>query len=139
MFVDDGIGLEYISILKLSHTKKGLASQLTRIICKVCAFNVNPVLIPLPGGSLEFNEIPFTPGGVDGDSQLSIPDAICQLPRRWHTRGCRAETAAHGVKALMQQKYLDRLPLYTQFTIFCRKDSDFFAERMRLYEKSPKR
>ena len=28
-------------------------------------------------------------------SRLSIPDAICQLPRRLHTKGCCAGTVAH--------------------------------------------
>ena len=40
MLIDDSIGLKNVSIFEFAHTKKGLTSQLARIIGKVCAFYV---------------------------------------------------------------------------------------------------
>ncbi len=70
-------------------------------------------------------------------SRLSIPDAICQLPRRWRTKDCHAETAVHEAKGALQRMFLDLLSYYTQFTIFAAKIAIFLQKRMRSYEKSP--
>ena len=66
-----------------------------------------------------------------------IPDAICQLPHRWHTRGCRAGTAVHEAKALLQWMSLDMLSYYTQFTVFWGKDTNFLRKSSFKNEKSP--